>query len=557
MAMRLDAEGRVRETKVVKSSMYARLDRAAAESLALCRFRPQKVDGKPQPGWIKVAYKWTLEGAANPVRDPFASAPAPIREFVSAARNADRLTDPLERCLAMPDYPGSQWPAAVVKARCERVHAASVTLAQVEQHLREGRLEALDKLYRRDLDLHFASQGFSEAIHIDFHPFETSADAARISAAWIKAAPASAFAQTARGLHLVSMAGDARGGAYADKTSDAQFAQMNALLLEAYGFLRQATLSEPRMLPALEGMIWGAMMGSDDEGRDDAIRRAAAVDPGCFDIARLRLRASAPRWGGSHDEMHAYAASLQPLTARRPLLATLMHPIEEDRARSLRSDKQYGAIAALLEPAARAAPSRDVLDALANATMRLPGQRWAALAALLSAQRFAEVTAESAEERGRQLFNAGDYAWSVAPLQQAVDGAGKSGESGYLLGISLFNIGEAEQAIARLDAALRADPRSKFAQSARYKMLMARIELQDWNAARTEAGAYTSQYPDDAFGWLQHGRLLDLAGSEGAADLAVAKFRELAAKQGGLRFERDLEALKRYLQGPRGRGAAS
>lgn len=52
--------GQVLDSKIEKSSGFARLDEAARAALAQCQFKPGSVDGKPEPGWAHVKYTWRL-----------------------------------------------------------------------------------------------------------------------------------------------------------------------------------------------------------------------------------------------------------------------------------------------------------------------------------------------------------------------------------------------------------------------------------------------------------------------------------------------------------------
>ena len=54
-------DGHVAESKVVKSSGFRDLDKAAQTGISRCKFKPATVDGKPQEGWQQMQYVWTLE----------------------------------------------------------------------------------------------------------------------------------------------------------------------------------------------------------------------------------------------------------------------------------------------------------------------------------------------------------------------------------------------------------------------------------------------------------------------------------------------------------------
>ena len=57
---RIDEDGSVGDTKVVKSSGYPRLDKAAQKGLSLCKFKPSVVNGQPQQSWMMMQYVWEL-----------------------------------------------------------------------------------------------------------------------------------------------------------------------------------------------------------------------------------------------------------------------------------------------------------------------------------------------------------------------------------------------------------------------------------------------------------------------------------------------------------------
>ncbi len=54
-------DGRVIDSKVEKTSGYARLDEAARAALSKCKFKPGTVDGAPEQAWAAMKYTWRLE----------------------------------------------------------------------------------------------------------------------------------------------------------------------------------------------------------------------------------------------------------------------------------------------------------------------------------------------------------------------------------------------------------------------------------------------------------------------------------------------------------------
>jgi len=57
----IDVDGKVLESKIDRSSGYRRLDEAAKTALALCKFTPATVEGRPVRSRKKVNYVWKLE----------------------------------------------------------------------------------------------------------------------------------------------------------------------------------------------------------------------------------------------------------------------------------------------------------------------------------------------------------------------------------------------------------------------------------------------------------------------------------------------------------------
>lgn len=60
LALLIDAQGRVVESRVVRSSKAPSLDRAAREAIANCQFIPAKRNGVAAQGWVMLNYIWTL-----------------------------------------------------------------------------------------------------------------------------------------------------------------------------------------------------------------------------------------------------------------------------------------------------------------------------------------------------------------------------------------------------------------------------------------------------------------------------------------------------------------
>ena len=54
-------DGRVRESRISKSSGFFRLDQAALQALSACEFEPERVNGVAREAWARIRYVWRLD----------------------------------------------------------------------------------------------------------------------------------------------------------------------------------------------------------------------------------------------------------------------------------------------------------------------------------------------------------------------------------------------------------------------------------------------------------------------------------------------------------------
>ncbi|MQA18854.1 energy transducer TonB [Rugamonas rivuli] len=69
MALLIDAQGRVAESRIIKSTRSFSLDRASREAIALCRFVPPMQNGVAVGGWVSLKYTWRLRESMGVFRD--------------------------------------------------------------------------------------------------------------------------------------------------------------------------------------------------------------------------------------------------------------------------------------------------------------------------------------------------------------------------------------------------------------------------------------------------------------------------------------------------------
>ena len=68
-----------------------------------------------------------------------------LNQFLVAARQAETITDLLQRCLTYPDPPGLAWSKAVTSAYCHYQFDPAVTPDDARQLIQTGHAEELDR----------------------------------------------------------------------------------------------------------------------------------------------------------------------------------------------------------------------------------------------------------------------------------------------------------------------------------------------------------------------------------------------------------------------------
>lgn len=328
----------------------------------------------------------------RPAAELFKDVPAPWRDYLLQARAAERIADPLQRCLAYPDIPGNQWPAGHARAHCLDHTVRGMEMAAAQRLLDTGKLDELDAYVRRAEAEHARKVDASEEIHYFFAQFALEgADA--FTAAWLKARPDSPYALTARANFLSGAARRARGGAYASETLREDMRQMTTYYDQALPLYRKAVQGAPGLIEAWNGILSLAYRDSRGELEVEAFNAATAIDPGCQDLVDIRMTSLQPRWGGSYDDMLAYAEALKPLLATRPILARQVAAPYGDRGDRLIAAKELGAEARdILDIAVRIGSNEDYLIDGGKVAWQseAPGvqDRWKGLAYLMQAARF-------------------------------------------------------------------------------------------------------------------------------------------------------------------------
>lgn len=461
--------------------------------------------------------------------------PEPWRVYFLQARAAERIADPLQRCLSFPDPPGNRWPPGHAAAHCrDHFDVLGPTLEELGEMVERGELARLEQIFDAGLARHYADADASEDIHGTFDYLLTGggAEIDRITAAWLAQAPDSAYANLARGAYFNGAAWKARGGDAASATPRENLRRMSELVEMAIPFYEKAVSINPRLISAHTGLLVLGTLDSRPELEARAFARAEELDPACVHLAKVRMRSLQPRWGGSYEQMLAYARRISAHVPRRPHLAMHVGAPFADRGDRLVAEDQFTReTLEILEIAIASGSNEGALRDAANVAINLTGSApdpVKGAAYLLQESRFRENTAWGARQIAWQLVRT-EPEWSLKYAYRAVELAPENTFTQYLLGAGLHNVGRFDQAERAYRIALE-DPdfRQASLSEVAAMWLYGDSEAQEANAKR--AGPYIDlllrEYPDDGWAWMMR---LDLDMRMGRP-VGIDRLREVLAK---------------------------
>ena len=345
--------------------------------------------------------------------------------FFAAAQRAEAITDPVQRCLAYPDPPGSHWSRAAVEAYCRNQLSTGLTFKGLKEQIESGRGHSVDRtlsrLLHEQLSRHGSPGVLDATYETDFD--NTAADTRPTLDAWKRQAPRSAYAYAASGVAYVAAAQQARGAAWVNDTPQSKLDAMNALLSNALHDLDRAVVLNKRVMPAYAAMIRLAGLSGDGEYAQAAAKRALKADASDYLVYSRMIWMAQPKWGGSVDAMRSVIAKTQKHEKRNPLLILLQN--------------QANAVAAGLDDcgcnsgSVDVAVYRQVFDEViakswlggAGLSAQEAGQNTLAVIYLSEALRFTPACGCSTDylvSRSNALTVLGQHAWAVADADRAI-----------------------------------------------------------------------------------------------------------------------------------------
>lgn len=292
----------------------------------------------------------------------------------AAIIEADKIEDPVQRCIAYPDPPGMHWAADVVKAVCTRTGYKFPSIDDIAKALDEGHIDTIERTYQEFLEQGAAQPEKRGLLATAFRAtFEAKDDKVQaVVDRWVATKPASAFALTARGQHAVAHASEVRGGEVIGRTEPSRLTHMNVILEDARKDLHKALEINPRLTAAYRGLFFAARMHGNPQEIAEYAQAALKIDPADDRIYLDWIAAREPRWGGSMEEMAEIARMASQHRDKNPYLDLVGEKPSGDAAYALHSRSRNPEALAEYEKALRIAPSPTDFASAGDAAMAVP-----------------------------------------------------------------------------------------------------------------------------------------------------------------------------------------
>lgn len=243
--------------------------------------------------------------------------------FFDAVRKADAIANPLQRCLAYPDLPGTPWNAATTRAYCIRQNPKTLTLAEIGALLAKGQAAEVDRQFQSYFDAQRHGTEKVDLLDSAMHhaTFDDNSEATRrIIDEWKQQSPDSPFALAASGIQYVVAADDARGEGWASQVSRQNAMRMFQLQALARQDLDGAVQRQPALAIAYTYMIVAGSMVGDLHYVAQAGSRGVAAEPYNFLLRKQMMEKSQERWGSNFGGVEAQRLQVQAMVAEHPLL---------------------------------------------------------------------------------------------------------------------------------------------------------------------------------------------------------------------------------------------
>ena len=382
--------------------------------------------------------------------------------FMAAARQAEGIADPLQRCLNYPHLPGTHWDDATTQAYCQMLNRPTLKLSDIDTLLQQGKADEVDDAFRGYLEtqLHDPRQpGVLDSAMENAGFDKADANTRKIIDTWKQQAPDSAFALAASGMQYVDAAQQARGNGWAHDLGDDQVDGMHHQLVLARQDLERAVTLLPALTRAYASMIYAGALEGDDDYMDKAAASGLAIDPSNYTLRRQMMNQAQSKWGSAFGGEDAQKTEDEALIARNPLLRMVAQSPALYRAICDDCGESVGGPVELYMAAADHNLSYGNMTNLANEAYdnapRLTVEFYS------EALRFNPTDPDVLLWRAQEMVKLGDAEGAIESVAQAAQRFPDDNAIGTKLGTLYASTGHVKEAESAFLAVLKRDPDSQ------------------------------------------------------------------------------------------------
>lgn len=238
------------------------------------------------------------------------------------------------------------------KKSTSAVGSTQITKPQVNLNLRLKRrvldlfqqenfaeLDACLESFQRDFERDFLKEMVLEEAFDAFSAYDSAMES-RLHK-WVQQSPQSYSALLARASFFISRAWASRGTRWAKDTSPTQFEHMELNLDKARQDVASALKLRDELIVGFNLLISIEMVAPTSGSNRSLVERALANWPNSFLIRKAYMHFLTPRWGGSYNEMQAFADAAQTYAHANPRLKFLHGFIYVDQGDMLGHDQHF------------------------------------------------------------------------------------------------------------------------------------------------------------------------------------------------------------------------
>lgn len=242
-----------------------------------------------------------------------------MKAFMAAAIKADKISDPMERCLHSPDPPGSHWSRDGLLAYCRYDLQPSMDLAEFDRLIKSGHADELDRQFSSwESDAKGHPDVFYRFVLVRFGVFDP--DRQSLIESWKQQSPHSAYAYALSGWNYMNAGWRARGGKFASDTPQSNFDAMDNVMDRARGDIEMSIRLNPRLSTPYAAMIDIGTATGDKNYAMDGAKRGLTATGDKFPIFMQLTKYTSSRWHGDAQSQQWLLAGVDRFASSEPLL---------------------------------------------------------------------------------------------------------------------------------------------------------------------------------------------------------------------------------------------